>query len=89
MHPGVFEETEYCTSTYPFWLRKKICTPLLACKSVSDVGSVGLSELSPGMVEEKVLSASLTATAEVITFPDAARKGVLKYAYSGTVSFST
>ena len=61
---------------------------MLACASVSDVGSVGLSDESPTAVDVKVLVERSTATEDEIELSDTGRSGVLKYAYSGTVNDS-
>ena len=61
---------------------------MLAWASVRDMGSVGLSDESPTAVDVKVLVERSTATADEMELSDAGRSGVLKYAYSGTVSDS-
>jgi hypothetical protein len=81
--------TEKVASTVASSEWKKNCTPRLACVSVRLWGSVGWSDESPVAVEVNVRFGRSTATVVLIALPDAARSGVLKYAYSGTVSDST
>lgn len=47
-----------------------------------------MSDESPTAVDVKVLVERSTATADEMELSDAGRSGVLKYAYSGTVSDS-
>ena len=72
----------------PWRGRKKNCTPLLACSSVSVCGSVGLSAGEPTAVPVKVRVATSAWTWEATTAPELARSGILKYSYAGTVSSS-
>jgi hypothetical protein len=52
--PFPIYETENVASIYPSSGVKKNCTPLDACSSERDCGSVGLSELAPRNVPVKV-----------------------------------
>ena len=85
-------DTLKVASMYPKRGRKKNCTPLLACSSVSSVGLVGLPTMSlippSAAVPTKVRVAMSTWTAVPKLAPDMARSGVLKYSYAGTVSSS-
>ena len=69
--------------------RKKSCTPLLACESVSSCGDVGLSSAEPGSVDVNVRPTVSTCTVELTLLPDRGRSGVLKYAKPGAVNSST
>ena len=62
--------------------------PRRACASVSLCGSVGLSSLSPRSIAVNVLVSRFAKMSDSMALPLAGRSGVLKYAYSGTVSRS-